>query len=216
MRRSLVVRAAGLVGVMLLTGGSALLVSGCPEPPPEVPEACDVQMVTLRIYAADNINPSEGGRPRPVVVRLYQLVNDLKMQNASYDPILLEDEETLGDDVVQKDEVVVFPNDLVEVKFERNPDAAFLAGAAMFRDPQGHSWKTFYEFPPMPNANQACGAAEVDAGEPQAFVETAFFVVERKIDNGSQFDESMFPSASAIRRMNLPKRSAAPDTAAAK
>lgn len=205
MRRRLFVRA--------WVASLALLSSGCPEPPAKEPEPCDVQMVTLRIYAADNINPNEGDRPRPVVVRLYQLANDLKMQNAKYDDILNKDADTLGDDMMQKDEVVLFPNDLVEVKFERIPEAAFLCGAAMFRDPQGNSWKTFYEFPPMPNAPAACGA-EADAGAGEAFPKTAFFVVERKIDNGSQFDESMFPNATAIRRMNLPKRSAGPDTAA--
>jgi type VI secretion system protein VasD len=190
----------------------ALLSSGaCAEPPAAAPEPCDVQMVTLRIYAADNINPNEGDRPRPVVVRLYQLANDLKMQNAKYDDILQRDADVLGTDMMKKDEVVVFPNDLVEVKFERIPDALFLCGAAMFRDPQGNSWKTFYEFPPMPNAPAACGPQAGDAGAGEAFPQTAFFVVERKIDNGSQFDESMFPNASAIRRMNLPKRSAGTD-----
>jgi type VI secretion system protein VasD len=62
----------------------------------------------------------------------------------------------------------------------------------------------------MPNA-AACGGTEPDAGEPQAAPRTAFFVVESKIDNGSQYDESMFPNATAMRRVALPKRSAASD-----
>ena len=104
----------------------------------------------------------------------------------------------------------VYPNDLVEVKFQRIPEALYLCGTAMFRTPQGQSWKTFYEFPPMPDKPEACmaGAGEGDAGAPQAFPETAFFVVERKIDNGSQYDESMFPGATSFRKIHLPPASA--------
>jgi type VI secretion system protein VasD len=198
-------------------GGAGALtlsaLSACETPPPAAPEPCDVQIVTLRIYADEIINPNRQERPRPVVVRLYQLVNDLKLQNAGYDEILNKDVEVLGDDMLKKDEVEVFPNDLVEIKFERIPEAFFLGAAAMFNQPQGQSWKTFYEFPPMPNASTQCGTppGEEDAAAGEAFPETAFFVVERKIDNGSQFDESMFPNATAIRKMHLPKGSAASD-----
>jgi type VI secretion system protein VasD len=199
-------KVGALVGWALVT----LALTGCPSPPPEAPEPCDRQVVTLNLYASDDINPSEQKRPRPVVVKLYQLVNDIRMVNASYDDILLRDAEVLQDDLMQVNEVEVFPNDLVEVRFERIPEAAVLCGAAMFRDPKGQSWKTFYQFPPMPNSG-ACGELEADAGEPEAAPRTAFFVVETKIDNGTQYDESMFPNATAMRRINLPKRSATSD-----
>lgn len=211
-RRAFVVGSAVSAAGLVIPGG--LLSSGCaPVPPPEEPDPCNVQIVTLRIYADDQINPNDAGRPRPVAVRLYQLAGDLRMQNASYDEILLNDAEVLGEDMMKKDEVIVFPNDLVEVRFERIPEALFLCGAAMFKNPQGQSWKTFYEFPPMPNTPEACSpaAGESDPMEPQAFPETAFFVVSNKIDNGSQYDESMFPDAKSTRRLNLPKRSAAPE-----
>ncbi len=203
-----------MIGVRSLAVLCGLLTAACAQPPPpEEPDPCNVQVVTLRLYADDIINPNENERPRPVQVRLYQLANDLRLQNAKYDDILLRDAETLGEDLLKRDETTVFPNDLVEIKFERIPEAVFLGAAAMFRDPQGQSWKTLYQFPPMPNSPDAClAAAGLDAGAPQAFPETAFFVVERKIDNGSQYDESMFPQATAIRRINLPKRSAAADT----
>jgi len=199
--------------MLSLTLLCSLLVAACSQPPPpEEPDPCNQQIVTLRIYGDDLINPNENERPRPVHVRLYQLGNDLKLQNAKYNDILLKDVETLGPDMMKKDEVTVFPNDLVEIKFEPIPKDFYLGAAAMFRDPQGQSWKTFYEFPPMPNEPEACAKlAGVDAGAPQAFPETAFFVVERKIDNGSQYDETMFPQATSIRTVNLPKRSAAAD-----
>jgi type VI secretion system protein VasD len=213
-RRGLVNRLSGasLMGALLSTVGCINV------PPPKVePEACKKQVVTLSIYAADLINPNQGERPRPVVVRLYQLARDTRMLNAKYTPILKNDAKVLKDDLMSMEEVIVYPNDRVQIKFERNPEAQSLVGAAMFHDPRGHSWKTYYTFPPMPDTPAACGSggAEEDPEKPQAFPVTEFFVSERKIDNGSQFDASMFPKAQDFRTINLPKRSAAPDAYAA-
>jgi type VI secretion system protein VasD len=208
-------RLAALAAVGLGIGAAGAWAAGCSSaPPPEAPEPCDVQMVTLNIFAADNINPNENGNPRPVVVRLYQLKGEVRMENATYDEILLKDKETLEDDLAKMDEVEVFPNDLVEVKFERIKEASHLAGVALFHSPKGNSWKTFYEFP-LPPGEVACGGRESDAGPPVADPRAAFFIETTKIDNGSQFDESMFPDASAIRRLNLPKRSASPEAPSA-
>lgn len=198
---------AGLSGLTAFTGCTA-------EPPPVAPKPCDVQVVTLNLYAADNINPNDNGNPRPVVVRLYQLRNDVRMENARYDDILLKDKETLQDDLLKVDELSVFPNDLVQVKFERIKDASVLAGVALFHSPKGTSWKTFYGFP-LPPGEAQCGGRASDAGKPEADPKTAFFLESTKIDNGSQFDESMFPDAGAVRKVDLPKRSAAPEAPAA-
>jgi type VI secretion system protein VasD len=194
------------------TGGTGvaatLALAACSTPPPQVPKPCDVQVVTLNIYAADNINPNERGNPRPVWVKLYQLKGDVRMENATYDEILQKDKDTLGEDLAKVDDVEIFPNDLVQVRFERIKDASYLAGVAMFHGPKGNSWKTFYAFPPTPAEGSACGA-KGDAGAPQSDPKTAFFIESTKIDNGSQFDESMFPNANPIRKIDLPKRSAA-------
>jgi type VI secretion system protein VasD len=210
--------AAAIAAATLAVGLGAALpaaVSGCTSaaPPPAAPEPCDVQIVTLSIYASDNINPNENGNPRPVVVRLYQLKSSARMENATYDQILLKDKETLEDDLAKVDEVEVFPNDLVEVKFERLPEASHLVGAALFHSPKGNSWKTFYEFP-LPPGEAQCGGRESDAGPPVADPRVAFFIDSTKIDNGVEFDESMFPNASAVRRLSLPKKAAAPEAPA--
>ena len=199
----------------ILLASLLLATTACSETPPaEEPDPCNVQIVTLRVYGSDLINPNESEKPRPVVVRLYQLASDLRMLNSRYNDILLRDAELLGEDMLKRDEVVVYPNDVVEIKFERIPEAYTLAGAAMMHGPQGHSWKAYYEFPPMPNTPEAClpTAGQDDAEAPQAFPETAFFVVERKLDNGSQYDETMFPNSRDFRKINLPKRSASPET----
>ena len=215
--RRFLARSVTLAALALAALGAGALgvvsASGCSSPPPVPPKPCDVQMVHLNIYAADNINPNEKGNPRPVVVRLYQLKTEIKMENAVYDDILLRDKDTLQDDLMKVDEFEVFPNDLVQVKFERMKEATSLAGVALFRSPKGNSWKTFYAFPPIPADAAACGArGGADGGKPEADPRTAFFIESTKIDNGSQFDESMFPNSTNIRKIDLPKKSASPES----
>jgi type VI secretion system protein VasD len=211
-------RPALIVALALATTGGvgAASLTACSPPPAQAPKPCDVQVVTLNIYAADNINPNERGNPRPVWVKLYQLKGDVRMENATYDEILTKDKETLGEDFAKVDDVEIFPNDLVQVRFERMKEASVLAGVAMFHGPKGNSWKTFYAFPPTPADGQSCGAARGgDAGAPSSNPSTAFFIESTKIDNGSQFDESMFPNANPIRKIDLPKKSASSEGPAA-
>ncbi len=198
------------VGLLFGAGLGVTVASGCGSagPPVEQPKPCDKQIVTLDIYAAGNINPNENGNPRPVVVRLYQLQSDLNLQNARYDDVLLRESETLGKDVMKVDEVRVFTNDHLQIKFERIKEASFLGAVALFHGPKGQSWKTFYEFPLAPG-EAACGGRGSDAGKGVADPRTAFFIESAKIDNGSQYDESMFPDAKPVRQLNLPKKSAA-------
>src|SRR5512139_3890985 len=120
--------ACALVGLVLGPAVTLAVVgSGCASaPPPEEPKPCDKQFVTLDLYAAGNINPNENGNPRPVVIRLYQLVSDLNLANARYDDVLNQPDKVLGKDVLKVDELSVFPNDHVRVKFERNKEAAYL------------------------------------------------------------------------------------------
>jgi len=197
-------------GLLLGSAAAVSLGSGCAAAPPPVepPAPCDKQIVTLDLYAAGNLNPNDSGNPRPVVVRLYQLTSDLNLQNARYDDVLLRPEEVLGKDVMKVDELSVFPNDHLQIKFERNKEAAWLAGVALFHGPKGQSWKTFYEFPLAPG-EAVCGGRTADAGKGQADPRTAFFLESAKIDNGAQMDESMFPNSKPVRKLNLPKKSAA-------
>ena len=197
-----------LVGALAgaFAGGATV---GCSStPPPEAPKPCDKQIVTLDLYGAGNINPNENGNPRPVVIRLYQLQSDLNLQNARYDDILLKADEILGKDIMKMDEVNLFPNDHLQIKFERIKEASYLAGVALFHGPKGQSWKTFYEFPLAPGEASCAGRAVGDAGAGVADPHTAFFVEAAKIDNGSQYDESMFPDARPVKKMTLPKKSA--------
>ena len=122
----------------------------------QAPKACELQMVTLTVIASPMINPTEKGETRPVQLRIYQLKNNIRFENASFQQIWKKDKETLADDLVKVDELSVYPDSRTDVKFERSKDALDVIGVALFRNPKGRSWYTTFELPPDPGKG-ACG-----------------------------------------------------------
>ena len=141
-------------------GLGAVALTGCAPVPPQAPKPCDVQVVTLNIYAADNINPNERGNPRPVVVRLYQLKNDVRMENATYDEILLKDKDTLAGRPRQGRRGRGLPqrSRAGEVR-ARSRRRSSLAGVALFHGPKGHELEDVLRLPADPGRGASCGAA---------------------------------------------------------
>ncbi len=111
---------------------------------------CEVQVVSLTVVASPNINPTLEGEPRPVQLRLYQLKDDVKLQAATFEQVWKEDAAVLGQDIVKRDDVFVYPNSRTDVKFERDAAASQVIGAALFRNPKGRSWYVAFELPPAP------------------------------------------------------------------
>jgi type VI secretion system protein VasD len=120
------------------------------------PEPCELQMVTVAVIAAPRINPTDGGEPRPVQLRLYQLKNDVRLLNASFEEVWKKDAEVLQEDLVKVDQFPVYPDSRTEVKFERDEAAQYLVAAALFSRPRGRSWFVSFEYPPAPAEGQ-CG-----------------------------------------------------------
>jgi type VI secretion system protein VasD len=111
---------------------------------------CEIQVVSLSIVASPIINPTIDGEPRPVQLRIYQLKDDVRLQSATFEQIWKEDATILGPDVVKRDDVFVYPNTRTDVKFDRDPTASHIVGAALFRNPKGRSWYMSFELPPAP------------------------------------------------------------------
>lgn len=131
----------------------ALLGAGCGGQtivPVKEAKKCEVQVVSLSVIASPTINPTLEGEPRPVQLRLYQLKDDVKLQAATFEQVWKEDAAILGQDIVKRDDVFVYPNTRTDVKFERDAAASQVVGAALFRNPKGRSWYVAFELPPAP------------------------------------------------------------------
>lgn len=124
--------------------------------------ACDAQEnANLRIAASDRANPDADGRPLPTIVRIYQLANIGAMETATFEEIWNSDEDTLGDAMLGKDELTIYPDTTLNRQFERNPDANYIVGMAVVRRPTGVSWRSILELPP-PQAEAQCAALQED------------------------------------------------------
>lgn len=127
--------------------------------------SCDAQEnANLRIRATDRMNPDEDGRPLPTVVRIYQLGNIGQAETATFEELWQNDEETLGDAMLGKDELTMFPDTNVSREFERNPDANYIMGVAIVRRPTGVSWRTILQLPP-PASEAQCAALQENPEE---------------------------------------------------
>jgi type VI secretion system protein VasD len=131
---------AGLVGSC---GGPTIV-------PIPTAKKCEIQVVSLSVIASALINPTIDGETRPVQLRIYQLKDDVKLQSATFEQVWKDDAPTLGQDIIKRDDLFVYPNTRTDVKFDRDPTASFVVGAALFRNPKGRSWYVSFELPPAP------------------------------------------------------------------
>ena len=148
---------------------------------------CELQVVSLTIVASSLINPTIDGEARPVQMRIYQLKDDIKLQAASFEQIWKEDSSVLGPDIVKRDDVFVYPNTRTDVKFDRDPNAGHIVGAALFRNPKGRSWYMAFELPPAPGKGDCLtpGCEEEGQCGPNLNPKFSLWVDATRVDDGA-------------------------------
>lgn len=130
-------------GPLLVVIG-AIIATGCASVKPtcKVPTAVEVELET-----SDRVNRDEAGQSLPTVVRLYQLRNANSIQMASFEDVWEDPEAALGDNLLDSQELTIFPGQIVVHNMQRNEGADYLAAVAIFRRPVGQSWYSLQEWP---------------------------------------------------------------------
>jgi type VI secretion system protein VasD len=205
------VSARAFATALLAAGAGALasaLGAGCGSTPPPAapaPKVCDTQRVSLSILASHSLNPTLDDEPRPVVLRIYQLKSDVRFQSASFEEVWKNDATVLSDDLVNRDEVFVFPETRTNVKFERDPAAESVVVAALFRNPVGRRWYAAYDLPPMPGKGD-CRTPEcegdvcaVDRANPRF----ALWVEGTQVDDGAGHEDELPAGGRRVRLVQL-------------
>lgn len=166
-----------------------LLTTACSKPPPQVAPKCPVQSVTISLLSSKSINRSVEGEARPVVVRLYQLKEDARIFNASFEQVWKDEKTTLADDVVKMQEVELYPGMRADVTFPRPPTVNHVVAVALFSNPTGRAWFSSQDLPPIPESGK-CGKIGCAAGDEEcesASMQNPHFVYwvdASKIDEG--------------------------------
>lgn len=93
------------------------------------------------VNAGDAVNPSVRGRASPVVVRFYQLKNNVRFNGADFLSLYEKDKEVLGDEMISREERILEPGKVVEFDVPASPDMRFLGVFAGFRDVERAQWR---------------------------------------------------------------------------
>lgn len=125
------------------------VLAGCAKPPPP-PKPTLVKVV---FNAQANVNPDVRGRPSPITVRLYGLKSRASYDSADFFALYEKDKETLGADLVFKEEFQLLPNENKTVDKTLPPEVLYLALFAAYRDLERSEWRRVATFIPHQSNN---------------------------------------------------------------
>ncbi len=97
--------------------------------------------IEVTVVAAQRLNPDERGEALPTMFRACLLGSAAKAQQASYEDLYRGVKETLGEDVVACDELVLSPGESATRKLMGEKPARALLVLGVFRRPAGTSWR---------------------------------------------------------------------------
>jgi type VI secretion system protein VasD len=124
---------------------SVVVLAACAkEPPPPPPPG----VIDLAIKAGPDINPDPEGKAAPALVRVYQLASPVKFQNADFFLLFEKEKDTLGADLLGREEIAVAPGQTKTLNQPLKPNATHVGVLAAFRDIDKASWRAIVDVPP--------------------------------------------------------------------
>lgn len=121
---------------LLLAAGAVSLVAlaGCASGPKPL-------IVKLTIEAAAGVNPDQRGRPSPVALKLFELKSLTSFERADFFSLFDRERETLGPELVGRDEMVLKPGDRIVQERKLGPEVRFLGILVGYRDLERSQWR---------------------------------------------------------------------------
>jgi len=95
----------------------------------------------IDVIAAADSNLGPGGKPLPVVVRIYELKGQGVFTTADFFALYDKDAEVLGSELIARDEVTLAPGQSLPIERPLKPDATYLGVVAAFRDIDRAHWR---------------------------------------------------------------------------
>jgi type VI secretion system protein VasD len=124
------------------------LAVGCSSGPPLVKGA---------IKAEPSVNPDRGGRPSPIVVRVYELKGIAAFNNADFFALFDKEQESLGSELVGREEYQLQPAETRQYSRQLQPDTKFIGVVGAFRDLEQARWRQTAPVPKKGSATIAIG-----------------------------------------------------------
>jgi type VI secretion system protein VasD len=112
----------------------ALAAAGCASGPKPL-------SAKLTIEAAPGINPDQRGRPSPVSLKLFELKSLAAFQLGDFFSLYDRERETLGTELVARDEIVLKPGDRVTQERKLAPEVKYIGVVVGYRDLERSQWR---------------------------------------------------------------------------
>ncbi|GFZ98729.1 type VI secretion system lipoprotein TssJ [Dyella caseinilytica] len=101
-----------------------------------------VTTLDVDMKARAMLNPDPLGRSYSVAVRVYQLKDTQRFQNASYDDLLASDKTILTQDLQDERGVVIYPGSSASMSQPLKPDTQYIGIVAFYREAKSDgSWR---------------------------------------------------------------------------
>ncbi|WP_183634559.1 type VI secretion system lipoprotein TssJ [Niveibacterium umoris] len=103
--------------------------------------------IPLRIHAARNLNAGADDKGTALVVRIYKLrgIDAFLSMPPEAAMLPVKEKEALGADLIEVREIVLTPNQQLEVKEKVSREAGFIAMAGQFRNPAASRWRVAFD-----------------------------------------------------------------------
>lgn len=148
-----------LLAMLLL----ATLLAACGAAPPKP------TIVQGSVEAGGDINPDRRNRASPVTVRIYELKTVAVFDRADFFSVWDGEAETLGGDLLGRDEIQLVPGERRQFERTLQPDTRHIAVVAAFRDLERAQWRASTVV--IPNRTQtltiSLGTKSVSVSAPQ-------------------------------------------------
>jgi type VI secretion system protein VasD len=99
------------------------------------------------VAAAEDVNPNLEGRSSPILLYLFQLKAAGAFEAADFFSLYRTPESALGADLLQKDELLLKPGQVVPLDIQLDPEARHLGFLAAYSDLDHSVWRGGYAVP---------------------------------------------------------------------
>lgn len=104
-----------------------------------------IKTLKLDLVARHVLNPDDTGRSLSVVMRVYQLIDPVALQNLAYDDFIENDQKILGPSLLMRKEVVLPPGGALSIDEPMDNRARYIAVVAFFRQvDKGGAWRLWF------------------------------------------------------------------------
>lgn len=129
-------RRQALAWLAPLALAAATTLSGC-----SLFKPTTITEVQLKAVAAANVNPDVRKRPSPIMIRVYELKARTQFDALDFISLSDRDKDTLGADLLSREEFVMRPGETKAMVKKVSPDAKFIGITAGYRDLERAQWR---------------------------------------------------------------------------